>query len=67
MTNLDFWKLIFGFSMLVILASLAVIIALGKVEQTTSYGLLPIITALATLSGNFAQWAFQSRDKDKKD
>ena len=56
----DHLKILYGFMLLVMLASLAVVIALGKVEQSTSYGLLPIITALATLSGAFAQWAFGS-------
>jgi hypothetical protein len=48
----------FGFSLLGILGYLAREIAIGHVEATTSYGLLPLITALATLSGAFANWAF---------
>jgi len=48
----------FGFCLLFILGWLSFHVALGKVEATTSYGLLPLITALATLSGAFANWAF---------
>lgn len=61
-------KMLYGFVLLILLAVLAAVIALGKVEQSTSYGLLPIITALATLSGSFANWAFgESRTEKKKD
>ncbi len=49
-------KMLYGFLLLLLLAVLAVILALGHVEERTSFGL--IITALATLSGGFAQWAF---------
>lgn len=58
--------MVFGFSLLVILALLALAIAMGKVEEKTSYGLMPLLTALATLAGGFAQWAFSS-GKDKSD
>lgn len=62
-------KMLYGFLLLLLLAVLAVVIALGRVEQQTSYGLLPIITALATLSGAFGNWAFKDHDekKDKDD
>ena len=67
MNSLDKWKLIFGFSMLVMLAAIATVIALGRVEQETSYGLDQIIIALATLSGGFAQWAFRTEGQKKDD
>ena len=51
-------KMIFGFLLLVILAILIGMIAIGKVEQQTSYGLEGIIGALATLAGAFGNWAF---------
>jgi len=60
--------MVFGFFLLVLLAVLASIIALGKVEQQTSFGLQYILGALATLAGGFTQWAFSSkRDDNKKD
>lgn len=46
------------------LVGLALAIGLGKVEETTSYGLKEIVTGLLVLSGSFAQWAFGS-SKDK--
>jgi hypothetical protein len=58
-------KMLYGFLLLLILASLAITFAIAHVEEKTSYGLMPIIVALATLSGGFAQWAFGSSGSDK--
>lgn len=58
--------MIFGFSLLVILAALAAIIALGKVEEHTSYGLQIVLGSLATLAGGFAQWAFSNKNDPSK-
>lgn len=55
-------KMIFGFSILIVLAILAAIVGLGHVEMQTSYGLNIILGSLATLAGGFAQWAFGSKD-----
>lgn len=60
-------RMIFGFSLLLILAGLAAAIALGKVEEKSSYGLMPLLTALATLAGSFAQWAFSRKDDPPKE
>lgn len=54
----DRLKVLFGFALLVLLAILACIVALGKVEMQTSYGLNIILGSLATLAGGFANWAF---------
>lgn len=64
--NSDVLRMIFGFSLLMILAGLALAIALGKVEEKTSYGLMPLLTALATLAGGFAQWAFSGNKESGK-
>ena len=62
----DRLKIFFGFGLLVILSALAFVVALGKVEQSTSYGLAPILTALATLAGAFSNWAFgHQRERDE--
>lgn len=53
-------RAIFGFALLGIWAALIAVIALGKVEAATSYGLLPCITALAGLSGAYAQSTFSN-------
>lgn len=60
--NPNLLKIIFGFGLLLVLSGLAVIIALGKVEETTSHGLMPVVTALATLAGAFSNWAFGSKE-----
>lgn len=56
-------KMIFGFCLLLILGLLAAVIALGKVEMQTSYGLNIVLGSLTTLSGAFAHWAFSSKDR----
>jgi hypothetical protein len=64
---LPFAKMGLGFLLLILLAVLAMVIALGKVEQSTSYGLNIILGGLLTLAGGFTQWCFgESRSKDDK-
>ncbi len=60
-------RMVFGFILLGIMAALAAAIALGHVEEKTSYGLMPLLTTLSTLAGAFAQWAFSHKDKDDGD
>lgn len=60
-------KMVFGFLLLVILATLIIVIAVGKVEQQTSYGLEGVIGALATLAGAFGNWAFGHHVEEKAD
>lgn len=66
----DTLRMTYGFLVLVILAVLAAIFAIGKVTEAESFGLMPIITSLATLAGGFSQWAFagtrQPQDKEKQ-
>lgn len=54
-------RMLFGYLVLVILAVLAALIALGRIEEKTSFGLMAIISSLSTLAGSFAQWAFSAR------
>lgn len=58
--------MIFGFLLLLLLAALAAVIAIGHVEEKTSFGLQYILGALSVLSGGFAQWAFGKRDDASK-
>jgi hypothetical protein len=51
---------IFGFVLLFIVGFLAARVALGHVQQDTSYGLDILFGILATLAGNFSQWAFST-------
>ena len=55
----DRLKMLFGLLLLLSLVALAVAFGLGKVEEKTSYGLMPIITTLSTLAGLFGGWAFR--------
>ena len=56
--RLAIMKLIFGFLLLSSLIILAAVIAIGKVTEAESHGLMPLVTALATLAGGFSNWAF---------
>lgn len=67
--SLDEWKMVWGFLLLFIVGGLTSRIALGKVEESTSYGLLPMIAMLAVLTGQWAQWAFGAKagkDEDEQ-
>jgi hypothetical protein len=55
---LPFLKMLFGVLLLVLLATLAAVIGLGKVQQETSFGLQDILGGLLVLSGAYSQWAF---------
>lgn len=61
---LPFLKMLFGILLLIILATLSIIIALGHVEAATSFGLDIILGGLLTLSGGFVGWAFRESKKD---
>jgi hypothetical protein len=58
---------IFGFALLLLIALLAGVIALGKVEQQTSFGLQEVLGALSVLAGGFSQWAFSNGTKSDDD
>lgn len=57
-------RMIFGFCLLLLLTVLAMVIALGHVEERTSFGLQQILGALGVLCGGFAQWAFSHKPTD---
>ena len=50
--------MLLGALLLVMMFILAESIALGKVEQTTSFGLQQLLGSFQTLAGAFAGWAF---------
>ena len=52
------FKEFFGLVLITIWAILIIVIALGKVEEATSFGLRDCITGLAFLSGSWAQATF---------
>jgi len=55
----------FGFALLALLAVLACVIAIGHVEERTSFGLQVVLGSLSSLAGGFAQWAFSDKRKDE--
>jgi hypothetical protein len=60
----DRLKMIFGFVLLIGLLLLAGIFAMGKIEENTSFGLMPVVTTLSTLAGLFGGWAFREKRPD---
>jgi hypothetical protein len=54
---------LFGFCTLISYFILAVIIAVGRIEEQTSYGLPIVLGALGPLGGAFVGWAFGQREK----
>jgi hypothetical protein len=61
------FKALYGLLLLVILAVLADRIAFGKVEEQTSYGLMPMIVALASALSSYCTWLFGSAAADHHD
>ena len=53
---LPFLKYLYGFLLLLLISILAAVLALGHVEEKTSYGLKDIITGLLMISNAFAVW-----------
>jgi len=64
---MPFVKLLFGFMILLVLAALAAIIAIGHIKAETSFGLDIILGGLLTLSGGFAGWAFRDTKPQPKE
>ena len=60
-------RMMFGFILLAILAGLATAIALGKVEEKTSYGLMPLLVGISNLATQFASWAFAPANEHRDD
>lgn len=58
--------MVFGFLILVIIATLAAIIALGKVHQESSFGLQYLLGGLIAMAGGFTNWAFSNKDEKKE-
>lgn len=56
---MPFVKIMFGYFILLTLAILAAIIAMGKVHPESSFGLDIILGGLLTLAGGFSSWAFR--------
>ncbi len=56
----------FGFALLMLLATLASVIALGHVEEKSSFGLQFLLGSLSSRAGAFGNWAFREHDPPKE-
>ena len=63
---MDKYRLAIGSLIITGLLALAAAIALGKVEEKTSFGLTAILAILGKMALDFSQWAFSHKDKDEK-
>lgn len=59
-------RLLFGFATLIIIAAIAVMIAVGTVQQESSYGLEPILVALTSVAASFCNWAFSRSEPSRE-
>ncbi len=60
----DKYRFILGAIIVGALVALAAAIALGHVEEKTSYGLVPVVTILAKVALDFSEWAFRTSKKE---
>ncbi len=67
MKSLNVQRMIFGFCLLIVYATLISMIALGTVKEDTSAGLKELIGGLLVITGNFAQWCFSDKGNNKDD
>jgi hypothetical protein len=62
----DKFRFIIGAVVLGSLSVLATAVALGKVEEKTSFGLTAILAILGKVALDFSEWAFRRRPPDDK-
>jgi membrane protein YqaA with SNARE-associated domain len=65
--TMNHFRAAYGIFLLIVVSILTVHLALGKVEEETSYGLMPLIVALASALGGYSTWLFGSREDDRRD
>jgi hypothetical protein len=58
--NKDTLRMVYGFCLMFLLAFLALRIALGNVQEQTSFGLPIVLNTIGILAGGFNQWAFSA-------
>ena len=63
---MDRYKFALGALLVLGLMVLAVEVALGHVEEKTSYGLVPILGILGKMALDFSEWAFRTYRSDRK-
>ncbi len=63
----DRYRFILGAVLLLGLLALASAIALGHVEEKSSFGLTPVLLLLSPVSQALASWAFPRRQEESKE
>ena len=58
---------LFGFFLTVVLATLACILALGHIEEKTSFGLNGVLAIISVIALGWAHWKFGNGGGNKKD
>lgn len=61
------YRFILGSIILLGLLALGTAVALGKVEERSSYGLVPILGILGKVALDFSEWAFRGSSKERED
>ncbi len=64
---MDRYRFIVGSLVVVALLVLAIFVALGHVEEKTSYGLMPILAILGKFALDFSEYAFRARKEKDED
>jgi hypothetical protein len=67
MNWMDLLRFLLGAFLVVGMMALAVCIALGKVEEKTSFGLMAIFAILSPVVRDFSSWVFGPHQRDEKD
>lgn len=58
------WRMGYAYLWLILMAILAGVIGIGHVEEKTSYGLMPIVVAMATAS---PKWPLEAKPEKQSD
>lgn len=67
MSGHDKARFAIGASAVLGLFVMALAFGLGKVEESTSFGLIPVLTFLGIVIGRFAEWAYRQSKEDGQD
>jgi hypothetical protein len=61
------WRFVIGFLTVAGLMMMALAFALGKVEEATSYGLIPVLSFLGIVVTRFAEWCYDTKRRQDND
>lgn len=67
MTPGESFRMIYGFCLMLAVVVLAVLVALGRVEEKTSFGLGVLFMILKDMGADFGKWAFSIKSEPEKE